>query len=276
MPMALSNSLRPQPDSATLEVEAVPGFTDNYFWLIRGIGAAARRVAVVDPGDAAPVLAALEARKLELSVILITHHHADHVGGVPGLLERYKVPVYGPVSESIPGRTVALTGGDEVTLATLGLQFRVLDCPGHTSGHIAYYGHGALFCGDTIFSGGCGRLFEGTPAQMLASLDRLTALPSETRVYCAHEYTAANLRFATAVDPRNRALADYVAEVAAIRAREEATIPTTIGLESRINPFLRTRLPAVRAAASAHAGRPLTDDADAFAVVREWKNGFRG
>jgi hydroxyacylglutathione hydrolase len=188
----------------------------------------------------------------------------------------WRSPRYGPVSEQIPGRSVAVTGGERVTLPTLGLTFEVLDVPGHTAGHIAYYGHGVLLVGDTLFSGGCGRLFEGTPAQMLASLDRVAALPPETRVYCAHEYTAQNLRFATAVDSRNRALAEYVAQVAATRARQEPTIPTTIGLELRINPFLRTRLPALRMAASAHAGRALADDADAFAVVREWKNGFRG
>jgi hydroxyacylglutathione hydrolase len=275
--MGPETSLRTRVDTATLEVTAVPAFDDNYFWLVHGIGPGAdRRVAVVDPGEAGPVLAALERSGLELAAILITHHHGDHVGGIAALLERYPVPTFGPAREDIPGRSVALAGGDRVSLADLGLEFDIFDVPGHTAGHIAYYGHGALFCGDTLFSGGCGRLFEGTPAQMLASLDRLAALPPDTRVYCAHEYTAANLRFATAVDAGNRALADYVTTVSAIRARREPTIPTTIGLESRINPFLRTRLPAVRAAASAHAGRPLGDDVDAFAVVRAWKNGFRG
>jgi hydroxyacylglutathione hydrolase len=152
----------------------------------------------------------------------------------------------------------------------------VFDIPGHTRGHIAYHGHGALFCGDTLFSGGCGRLFEGTPAQMLASLDKLAALPPETRVYCAHEYTAANLRFAAAIEPDNAALREYQGVVTALRARNEATVPTTIGLETRVNPFLRTRLASVRRAAVARAGRPPADDAAAFAVVREWKNGFRG
>jgi hydroxyacylglutathione hydrolase len=272
--MGLEHSLRA--DLGGLIVTCVPAFEDNYLWLVHGAGAARDRVAVVDPGDAGPVLAALDSRGLVLDTILVTHHHADHVGGVEALLERYRVPVYGPAREAIPGRTVGLSGGIDVTLPHLGLGFRVLDVPGHTAGHIAYYGHGALFAGDTLFSGGCGRLFEGTPAQMLASLDALAKLPAATRVYCAHEYTAANLRFALAVEPGNAALAAYSAEVGERRRRGEPTIPTTIGRELAVNPFLRTRLPAVRDAATAHAGRPLNDDADAFAVVREWKNGFRG
>ncbi len=260
---------------ADLSVTRLPAFDDNYFWLVHGAGAAGRKVAVVDPGDADTVLTALTAEGLELAAILVTHHHADHIGGVAALAERFRVPVYGPAGEAIPARTTALREGDEVALAPLGLRFKVFDVPGHTAGHIAYYGHGALFCGDTLFSGGCGRLFEGTPAQMLASLDKLAALPPETRVYCAHEYTAANLRFAAAVEPGNVALQEYQGVVASLRARNEPTVPTTIGLELRINPFLRTRLAAVRQAATAHAGQPPADDAAAFAVVREWKNGFR-
>ncbi len=261
--------------SAALAVTCVPAFADNYFWLIHGLGPAERQVAVVDPGDEGPVRSALAAHGLELAAILVTHHHRDHVGGVAALAARYRVPVFGPAHEDIPARTTALAEGDEVALPALGLRFRVFDVPGHTAGHIAYYGHGALFCGDTIFSGGCGRLFEGTAAQMLASIDKLAALPPETRLYCAHEYTASNLRFAAAVEPGNGALSEYQALVTALRARNEATIPTTIGLEVRVNPFLRTRQPSVRSAATAHAGQPLPDDAAAFAVVREWKNGFR-
>jgi hydroxyacylglutathione hydrolase len=260
---------------AELAVTRLPAFEDNYFWLIHGAGDASRKVAVVDPGDAGPVLAALAAGGLELAAILVTHHHGDHVGGVLALAERFGVPVYGPSREDIPGRTIAVGEGDAVALGALGLRFRVFEVPGHTAGHIAYYGHGALFCGDTLFSGGCGRLFEGTPAQMLASLDKLAKLPPETRVYCAHEYTASNLRFAAAVEPGNAALREYQGVVTALRARNEPTIPTTIGLEVRINPFLRTRLADVRQAAAAHAGKTPTDDVAAFAVVREWKNGFR-
>ena len=256
-------------------VTRIPAFEDNYFWLVHGLGGASSRVAVVDPGHAAPVVAALEAGGLVLDTILVTHHHADHIGGVAALVERYRVPVYGPASESIPGRTTALREGDRVVLEALGLRLRVYDVPGHTAGHIAYYGHGVLFCGDTLFSGGCGRLFEGTPAQMLRSLDKLAALPPETRVYCAHEYTAANLRFAGAVEPANQSLQHYREQVTALRAQNEPTIPSTIGLELRVNPFLRTREATVREAATRHAGTGLADDAEVFRAVREWKNGFR-
>jgi hydroxyacylglutathione hydrolase len=261
-----------------VRVTAVSAFSDNYIWVVHGLVPGpdgARRVAVVDPGDAEPVFAALATHGLVLDTILATHHHRDHVGGVLALLERFPVPVYGPARERIPGRSVALEQGATVDLPGLGLGFSVLDVPGHTAGHIAYFGHNMLFCGDTLFSAGCGRLFEGTAAQMLASLERLASLPAATRVYCGHEYTAANLRFALAVEPDNTAVRDHLALVSALRARAEPTVPSTLGLEVRINPFLRTRLPTVRAAASAHAGRPLADDADAFGVVRHWKNEFR-
>ena len=266
----------PQDSAGPLAVSPVPAFADNYIWVIRGAGAAARRVAVVDPGDAAPVLKALAEQDLVLDSILTTHHHADHVGGVPELVRRFSVPVYGPAGETIAGRTVALKGGDEVLLPGLGLGFQVLDIPGHTAGHIAYFGHGALFCGDTLFSAGCGRIFEGTPAQMLASLDRLAGLPAATRVYCGHEYTAANLRFAAAVEPGNPSVRAHTADVAALSAASRPTLPSTLDLEARINPFLRSRLPEVRAAASAHVGRALAGDTETFAAIREWKNGFRG
>ena len=272
--MGLDVKLNPH-SPTELSVTRIPAFEDNYFWLIHGAGAASAKVAVVDPGDAAPVLKALEAGGLELVTILVTHHHADHIGGVAALAERFGVPVYGPARENIPARSTALREGDQVELPALGLHFKVFDVPGHTAGHIAYYGHGALFCGDTLFSGGCGRLFEGTAAQMLSSLDKLAALPADTRVYCAHEYTASNLKFAAAVEPENAALREYQGVVTALRSRNEATIPTTIGLETRVNPFLRTRTPAVRQAATAHAGSAPADDAATFAVVREWKNGFR-
>ena len=274
--MGPETGLKRRNDASGLDVAAIPAFTDNYIWMVRGLGAASEQVAIVDPGDADPVLAVLEMQRLTLAAILATHHHPDHVGGVPKLLSRFKVPVYGPARESIPERTHALDDGARIELEGLGLAFEVLDIGGHTAGHIAYYGHGAVFCGDTLFSAGCGRVFEGTPRQMLSSLDRLAALPPATRVYCGHEYTAANLRFATAVEPDNVAVRGYSAEVAAIRARQEPSLPSTIGRELGINPFLRTREATVRAAARQHAGRELGDDADAFAVVREWKNGFRG
>jgi hydroxyacylglutathione hydrolase len=256
-----------------LDVKPLRAFSDNYIWLIHGLPDA-RRVAVVDPGDAAPVLAALERDGLELAALLITHHHADHTGGIRALLEHRDVPIFGPAGERIPGRTDALRGGDRVNVAGLGLEFEIIDVPGHTAGHIAYYGHGALFCGDTLFSGGCGRLFEGTPAQMTSSLDRLAALPDATRVYCAHEYTLANLRFAAAVEPDNEALADYAARARSLRAEDRPTLPSTVGLERAVNPFLRCDAPAVIRAAEKHSGGPLESRVDVFATVRAWKDGF--
>lgn len=253
----------------------IPAFSDNYIWLIRD----GPNAAVVDPGDAGPVLACLDREGLALTAIVNTHHHGDHVGGNVGLLARGAVPVFGPAREVIPGRTQALSEGDEITVPGIGMKLAVLDVPGHTAGHIAYVGacdgRPVAFVGDTLFAGGCGRLFEGTPAQMVASLGKLAALDRETRVYCAHEYTLANLRFASAVEPGNAALAERVARDQRKRDRGEPTVPSTIADERATNPFLRTAEPGVFAAAQAHAGRPLGSAVDAFAVLREWKNGFR-
>ena len=257
-----------------LEVSPVRAFSDNYLWLMRTPGDRAGAV-VVDPGDARPVQVALEEQSLQLRAILVTHHHPDHVGGVRALAERYSAEVFGPARESLPCDFRPLEGGAVVRLPSLGLEFDVMDVPGHTLGHIAYHGHGALFCGDTLFSAGCGRLFEGTPAQMLDSLDRIAALPDETLVYCAHEYTLGNLRFAAAVEPGNADVLETLDAVQALRGRDAITLPSTLGHERRINPFLRCREPAVRAAAEARAGRPLASASDVFAVVRAWKDGFR-
>jgi hydroxyacylglutathione hydrolase len=271
----------------TLAVTTVPAFDDNYLWLVHA-PADPRQVLVVDPGDATAVEAALQGQGLVLAGILVTHHHGDHVGGVNALAAGAALPVFGPGNEDIEGITHPVRGGDRVELPALGLSFAVLDVPGHTRGHIAYAGHGAVFCGDTLFSGGCGRLFEGTPAQMYASLGALAALPPETQVYCAHEYTASNLRFALAVEPDNAALVAYTAEVATLRAAGQATVPTTVARERAINPFLRTTVPTVRAAAARFAAevglaigtggaRAANDDAVAtLAALREWKNRFRG
>ncbi|WP_028605208.1 hydroxyacylglutathione hydrolase [Ottowia thiooxydans] len=252
---------------------ALPAFSDNYLWLLHD-GA---RAIVVDPGDATPVLAALKQHGLELAAILTTHHHADHVGGVDSLRESTGATVYGPARERIPQPYVPLTDGE--TVKALGISFRVIDVPGHTAGHIAYFadevnGAPLLFCGDTLFSGGCGRLFEGTPAQMLASLDALAALPADTRVCCAHEYTLANLHFARVVEPGNAALAEYYQNCEALRAAGTPTLPSSIGMERAINPFLRSREAAVTQAVRAHAVT-TTDDAAVFAALREWKNNFR-
>ncbi len=234
---------------------------------------------VVDPGDAGPVLACLEREGLLLAGILNTHHHGDHVGGNAELLRRFDVPVYGPAREPIPGRTHPLRDGASVRLDALGITLAVLDVPGHTAGHIAYVGEAAgvpvAFVGDTLFGGGCGRLFEGSPADMLASLARLAALPGPTQIYCAHEYTLANLRYALAVEPGNAALAARQAVEQGKRDRGEPTVPSTLDLELATNPFLRVTIPEVAAAARVRAGRALESPVDVFAVLREWKNVFR-
>lgn len=258
-----------------IEILALPAFADNYIWLLRRDG----RAAVVDPGDAAPVLAHLAASGDRLCAILLTHHHGDHVGGVAELLGVSQVPVYAPAVENIPGTTHPLQGGETIAVAELALALEVLAVPGHTRGHIAYYGaklapHGAVFCGDTLFGGGCGRLFEGTPAQLQASLAALAALPDDTAVYCAHEYTQSNLRFAAAVEPNNPEIARRVDTVAAERAAGRSTVPTRIDVEQATNPFLRWDVPEVRATAARLLSREPRDAVETFAALREWKNRF--
>ena len=256
-----------------LDVRPIPAFRDNYIWMIRG-GADPRAVAVVDPGDAAPVFAVLEREGLALAAILATHHHADHVGGVAALMAATGARAFGPARERMPAGVRPLAAGDRAQIAGLGLDFEVLDVPGHTAGHIAYAGHGTVFPGDTLFSAGCGRLFEGTPDEMLGSLDRLAALPGETRVFCGHEYTEGNLRFAMAVEPANSAIMDYVKRAAGQRAQGDPTLPSTIELEKRVNPFLRSRNEDVKSAAERRAGRMLSDPVAVFAEIRSWKDVF--
>jgi hydroxyacylglutathione hydrolase len=252
---------------------ALPAFNDNYIWMLHD----GERAVVVDPGDAAPVLQALDMHGLELAGILVTHHHADHVGGVNALRPRLRGPVWGPAHEDIPQPFQALDEGRQIDV--LGLQFRVIDVPGHTAGHIAYAQQGAtqaplLFCGDTLFSAGCGRLFEGTPQQMHASLAKLAALPADARVCCTHEYTLSNLRFAAAVEPGNAERAAYDTRCHALRAAGQPTLPSSIGLELQINPFLRCTEPEVVASALAQ-GAAADDAVSVFAALREWKNRYR-
>jgi hydroxyacylglutathione hydrolase len=267
--------LNSTPQHRELSITTVPAFKDNYLWLIHD-GANA---AIVDPGDAAPVRAVLAAQNLRLTAILLTHHHADHIGGVPELLREWDVPVYGPRNDGIALVTHPLSQGDRIYVPGIGLALSVLDVPGHTLGHIAYVRQDAganwLFCGDTLFGAGCGRLFEGTAAQMAASLAQLVQLPDDTLVYCAHEYTMSNLAFAQAVDGDNVALAARVGADGAKRAAGQPTIPSTIALEKATNPFLRETTPAVvRSLTSAGRLKEGATPVEAFAALREWKNTF--
>lgn len=257
-----------------ISIIPIPAFADNYIWTMRQ----GRSAVVVDPGDAAPVLDYLDREQLWLTAILATHHHNDHVGGVRALVARFPVPVLGPANETIPARTRALREGDVVDVPGLPVTLRVLDIPGHTAGHIALFGdvngEPSVFCGDTLFAAGCGRLFEGTPQQMWTSLSSLAALPAATRVYCGHEYTLANLRFALAVEPHNAAIWNRQTREEEKRKQGSPTLPSTIELERETNPFLRAPIAAVHAAAEQHAGHPLRGDVETFAALRAWKNAF--
>lgn len=306
----MTNSIDPQralpaelvsetlPASANVfEIIPIPAFSDNYIWLLVAPGdvSGLRDAIVVDPGQAQPVIDVLEARRLRLSTILLTHHHNDHVGGVAQLLAHAAahalphsseaVSVYGPAGEAIAHVTHKLVGGDTVVVKSPSAHFTVIDVPGHTRGHIAFFAAAAsssidaaqpprVFCGDTLFATGCGRLFEGTPAQMLTSLDLLAALPSETQVYCAHEYTLSNIAFALACDGDNTDLQAWQSEAKALRARGEPTVPTTLAHERRVNPFLRTEQPAILARLTAHLGRAPQDRLQAFTALRAWKDRF--
>ncbi len=254
-----------------IQITALCAFSDNYIWLLQDTDT--RRCAVVDPGDAAPVQAWLAAHPdWVLSDILITHHHHDHVGGVQALKNATDAKVYGPARETIPAREVALVDSDRINV--LGLGFDVIDVPGHTSGHIAFYHQGMLFCGDTLFAAGCGRLFEGTPEQMHASLTRLASLPEDTQVYCAHEYTLSNLRFAAAVEPGNQDVADRLTDVIKKRAAGTITLPSNLALEKLTNPFLRTGETSVNEKLDERTGAGNRSPSAVFAALRAWKDTF--
>lgn len=250
----------------------IPAFTDNYIWMI----CEGSRAVVVDPGDAAPVQKKLVADELELTAIVATHHHGDHVGGIPALVRDRDIPVFAPARERVAGATRGVVEGDRFDLPGIGIALRVLDIPGHTAGHIACVDDdaGLLFCGDTLFAAGCGRLFEGTPDEMWSSLSKLAALPASTRVHCGHEYTLANLRFAVVAEPGNADIVARTARERAKRDRGEPTLPSTIADELATNPFVRANLPALAATASAHAGRTLRSVVEVFAELRSWKDGF--
>jgi hydroxyacylglutathione hydrolase len=258
-----------------IQIEALPAFSDNYIWLLQDN--ASKRCAVVDPGDAQPVLGWLSRNPgWALSDILVTHHHADHTGGVAELKSVTGAKVYGPASEKIPARDVALSDLDEITV--LGLRFAVHAVAGHTLGHIAFFHDDpqrpVLFSGDTLFAAGCGRLFEGTPQQMHTSLSRLAALPGNTQIYCAHEYTLSNLRFAVAVEPDNPDVVDRFEEVTRLRANNRISLPSNIALELATNPFLRGAVPSVKQKADERTGTDNSSPAAVFAALRAWKDTF--
>jgi hydroxyacylglutathione hydrolase len=249
-----------------MQIEPIPAFEDNYIWALRQ----GDEVVVIDPGDAVPVLRYLEKNGARLTAILVTHRHADHIGGIAELLARHPAPVYGPALEAAEVVSHPLNDGDR--LKALGLEFQVLHLPGHTLGHIAYYRPGMLFCGDVLFGAGCGRVFEGTLAQMHASLERIGALPPDTLIYCAHEYTQSCLRFAERVEPDNPAIAARAAQVAAQRAAGQPSVPSTLAEEFATNPFLRWHAPGVIAAATRWLGHAPQDAAETFAAIRSWRD----
>jgi hydroxyacylglutathione hydrolase len=257
-----------------MNIIPLPAFRDNYIWL----GHDGTHAFVVDPGDAEPVLAYLDTHALTLSAILVTHHHPDHVGGLQTLLSRHAVPVYGPAGEAIAGVSHPVSGGDSICLAHPAIEFKVIDIPAHTAGHIAFFAPRRspelVFCGDTLFSAGCGRLFEGTAAQLAEALSRLAALPDRTEIYCTHEYTLSNLAFARAAEPDNSARDDYATQCEALRAAGKPTLPSTLAREKAINPFLRCDQPGVIDAVARHRGNRPATALDCLAALRAWKDVF--
>ncbi len=252
-----------------LTILPIPAFEDNYIWLIHN----GRHAVAVDPGEAEPVRSFLRREGLNLAAILATHHHGDHTGGIGDLLQDRAVPVYGAVRGPLAPQTTPVAEGDLITVPELPATFGVLAFPGHTRDHVGFTLPGALFCGDTLFGIGCGRLFEGTPEQALASLKKILALPDDTLIYCAHEYTLENIRFAKKVESGNPDLLQWEAAAQALRKNGRPTVPTTLALEKSANPFLRFEAPDVIRAASAHAGRPLNAPVEVFAAVRAWRDG---
>lgn len=255
------------------KIVSLQAFSDNYIWVLINSNSTA---VVVDPGDAAPVLNYLNENQLTLAAIFITHHHYDHTDGITALLNHKKVPVYGGWNEPISHLSHPLREGDTLDLDHCRMgKYRVLEIPGHTLGHIAYVGEGRVFSGDTLFTAGCGKIFEGTAPQMFNSLQKLKSLPVTTEVFCGHEYTLANLKFAQVVEPENQEIKKRLEKVREQRENGVATVPATMELELKTNPFLRTHEAAVVLAAERHAGRTLRDEVEVFAEIRHWKNGFK-
>lgn len=260
-----------------MNVSFIKAFSDNYIWAITNENS--HYLALVDPGQADVCITYIEENQLQLTSILITHHHKDHVGGIATLVDyckakQWPLTVYGPSAEQIENCDITVSETDTVILDTLAIEFTVIDLPGHTLGHIAYLAQDNLFCGDTLFSGGCGRIFEGTPQQMFDSLAKLKALPDRTRVYCAHEYTLANLNFALAVEPQNFEVIHYYNQVVQAREKQQATIPTSISLEKKINPFLRCDQQSLIDSAIEYSDMQISEPLTAFTVIRGWKDNF--
>lgn len=254
----------------SLHIHAVPAFETNYIWVLHD----QRRCVVVDPGSAHEVLSFMDRAGLEPCAVLLTHHHHDHIGGVEAMLARWPLPVWGPADERMPLVDHVVIEGEQATIPELDLSLKVLETPGHTSSHIVFHDQQRLLAGDTLFSVGCGRLFEGSPEQMQASLDKIAALNPDIEVYCAHEYTSDNCRFALAVEPDNQALERWSAEVQQRRAHDRITLPTRLSDELAMNPFLRTRQPTIIAAAQAREPGSGTTPAEVFGVLRRWKDEF--
>jgi len=262
------------------KIEFIPTLQDNFVWALHNDPTDSNPSAIlVDPGEAAPILAWLRQRNLSLHAILVTHHHYDHVGGIAELLKHYPVPVYGPTRGA--ANSMPVSDGDNLEFAAIGMNFSVIATPGHTLDHVCYVGSRRdatrdepvhLFCGDTLFSVGCGRLFEGTPAEMYASLSRLAQLPDSTQMYCAHEYTLENIAFALKAEPDNAELQARHAQALTLLKQDKATLPVAMGVERATNPFLRCDLPSLTVAASQHVNKALQPGVETFAVVRAWRD----
>ncbi len=256
-----------------IEIIRIPALKDNYIWLIHQ--PKTKCGVIVDPGEAQPVFDILSHYHIQLSAIFLTHRHWDHCNGVAQLRDHFKVPVYGPKKENIPVCSKPLQENDTVFIETLEASFRILEIPGHTLGHIAYFGENKLFCGDTLFTGGCGRLFEGTAEQMLSSLKKLKNLPPQTLIYCGHEYTLANLEFAKTLEPQNQALIERLESTRKKRARNEATVPSTLALELETNPFLRTNVSSIIKATKHFSKQKPSKESEIFLLIRERKDHFK-
>lgn len=259
-------------DSNILLTHCVKAFTDNYIWLIQGSNSHADRVVIVDPGDANPVLHTLKQYHLQPAAVFITHHHADHCGGISKITRQFNIPVYGPAREHIPGITHPCQQDDVIEIPACDLKFTVWDVPGHTKGHIAFYGHNALFIGDTLFAGGCGKIFGGTYEQLFQSMQKILTLDPQTLIYCAHEYTLENLEFAKIVEPDNPALIQRIADTKQLQQTDQATVPSRLELEQQTNPFLRFDQADVIDAVQKYYQQNISDPQVVFRITRMWKD----